>query len=127
MPALSPHSPVQRSAALNSGRFVIVNHGATGATETITTASGTYHRCTLDADCTFTFSRNTTGEESDHGARFYIELAQDATGSRIATWPAAVKGAPTLTTTASRVDLLAFYWNGSVYICESVKLDTNVS
>jgi len=38
-------------------------------------------------------------------------LHQDATGSRTVTWPGSVKwsgGAPTLTTTASAVDILVF-------------------
>jgi hypothetical protein len=54
------------------------------------------------------------------GATYLLRLAQDGTGSRTVTWPAAVEWpggvAPTLTTTASRVDLLAFYFDGTSYL-----------
>lgn len=46
-------------------------------------------------------------------------LIQDGTGSRTATWPATVKWpggtAPTLTTDASAVDIVSFYYNGTSY------------
>ena len=50
-------------------------------------------------------------------------MKQDGTGSRTATWPAAVHWsggvAPTLTTTASRVDIITFYYDGSTYFGNS--------
>ena len=46
-------------------------------------------------------------------------MVQDGTGSRTATWPASVKWpsgtAPTLTTTASSVDIVSFYYDGTNY------------
>ena len=46
-------------------------------------------------------------------------LVQDGTGSRLATWPGTVKWAggvaPTLTTTASGIDIVSFYWDGTNY------------
>jgi hypothetical protein len=48
-----------------------------------------------------------------------LKLVQDGTGSRTVTWPAAVHWsggtAPTLTTTASKVDIISFYYDGSTY------------
>lgn len=48
-----------------------------------------------------------------------LVLKQDATGSRLATWPNTVKWpagtAPTLTTAASSVDIVTFYWDGTNY------------
>ena len=48
-----------------------------------------------------------------------LKLTQDATGSRTATWPAAVKWsggtAPTLTTAANAVDVIRFFFDGTNY------------
>ena len=48
-----------------------------------------------------------------------LKLTQDATGSRTATWPAAVKWpggtAPTLTTAANSVDVIRFFFDGTNY------------
>ena len=61
---------------------------------------------TLTANCTFTFPQAMTGKN------FAMALKQDATGSRTATWPATVKWAggtaPTLTTTAGKIDTFSF-------------------
>jgi hypothetical protein len=46
------------------------------------------------------------------GATITVIFRQDATGSRVPTWPAAVKwagGAPTLSTTASAIDIITFF------------------
>lgn len=76
-----------------------------GAAQTLPDATN-IHRVTLSANCTFTFPAAAAGKEFD------VVLTQDATGSRLATWPATVKWAagtaPTLTTTAAKVDVLAF-------------------
>lgn len=51
------------------------------------------------------------------GKRYSIAIRQDGTGSRLITWPALVKwvgsAAPTLTTTADKVDIFAFVYNGT--------------
>ena len=61
---------------------------------------------TLTGNCTFTFPTAAAGK------MFRLALTQDATGSRLATWPGTVKWpggtAPTLTTTAAKTDLLEF-------------------
>jgi len=48
-----------------------------------------------------------------------FKLIQDATGSRTVTWPAAVLWpggtAPTLSTGANAVDLVALYYDGTNY------------
>lgn len=49
-----------------------------------------------------------------------IEVIQDGSGSRTVTWPASVKWpgngqAPTLSSGAGDIDLIAFYFNGSTY------------
>jgi hypothetical protein len=88
---------------------------ASGSTLTlpdVTTA--TMHDVTLTADCAFTFPAAGAGKS------FSVRLVQDGTGSRTATWPAAVKWdggtAPTLSTAASAVDTLWFVcFDGSTW------------
>ena len=86
--------------------------------ETLTTGTGTttlnlelgnVFEITMDGNLSFTFSNPPA---SGTAGSFTLVLKQDGTGSRTATWPAAVDWAggtaPTLTTTASAVDVLAF-------------------
>jgi hypothetical protein len=90
-----------------------VDHSNMGATETLDFDAGNIHRGIMDANYTFTLSNPRSG------GVYTIELLQDATGSRTATWPAAVKWeggtTPTLTTTASRKDVVILYYNGTNY------------
>jgi hypothetical protein len=83
----------------NSGAFDL----ATGAIQT-RTLDGT--------NGAITFTGATAGQA------FLIMLKQDGTGSRTATWPT-IKwtGAttPTLTTTANRTDIFAFFYDGTDY------------
>ena len=99
-----------------------VENLTSGATDTIDLTDGNVHDVTLTANCTFTFSNPPADGTS--GA-FTLFLNQDGTGSRTATWPSEVKWAggtaPTLTTTASRTDILVFttidagtIWYGAV-------------
>jgi hypothetical protein len=93
-----------------------VANATSGATDTIDLTDGNVHNVTLTANCTFTFSNPpATGTSGS----FTLFLNQDGTGSRTATWPAgngtstpkviwAGGTAPTLTTTASRTDILVF-------------------
>lgn len=96
-------------AALSTGggqETVVVNATATGAT-TLNLANGNVFDVTLTGAVTFTFSGATAGK----ACAFSLYRRQDATGSRVVTWPASVKwsgGAPTLTTTANSVDVLVF-------------------
>lgn len=88
-----------------------VNTANTGTTYTINLSDGTIQLLTLTGNCTFTFPTATAGKS------FMILLKQDATGSRTVTWPATVKWpsstAPTLTTTASRLDKFVFTADGT--------------
>lgn len=74
----------------------------------------TMHDITLTANCTFTFPTAQAGKS------FSVRLKQDGTGSRTVTWPGSVKWAggtaPTLSTGASKVDVLAFVcFDGSTW------------
>lgn len=83
----------------------------TGTAYTIASANGTVQILTLTGNCTFTFPTAVSGQS------FTLLLKQDATGSRTATWPAAVKWpggtAPTITSTASKLDKYVFTSDGT--------------
>jgi hypothetical protein len=91
----------------------MTNDGNLGATPTIDWSDNVPHKGTLNAGATFTFSNGVAG------GVYVLKLAQDATGSRTVIWPAAVHWsggtAPTLTTTASKVDIFTFLYDGTTY------------
>lgn len=83
----------------------------TSTAYTIDLVNGTVQILTLTGNCTFTFPTATAGKS------FMLLLKQDATGSRTATWPAAVKWAaataPTITATALKLDKYIFTSDGT--------------
>lgn len=86
----------------------------TGTAYTIDLANGSVQNLTLTGSCVFTFPTATAGRS------FLLILRQDATGGRTATWPTATNivrwpsgTAPTLTSTASQVDVFAFTADGT--------------
>ena len=99
---------IQRPVLKDIGETVVAN-ATSGSTDTIDLEDGNVHNVTLTANCTFTFSNPPASGTS---GSFTLFLNQDGTGSRTATWPGSVKWAggtaPTLTTTASRTDILVF-------------------
>lgn len=44
-----------------------------------------------------------------------LKLVQDATGGRVVTWPATVKGTPAINLAANAVSNVLFYWDGTNY------------
>ncbi len=80
----------------------------TGTSYQINLASGNVFNLTATGNPTFTFTGATAGK----ACSFALYLKQDATGSRVATWPGSVKWAgatgPTLSTSANAVDILVF-------------------
>jgi hypothetical protein len=94
--------------ATGGGREDLSTVAAAGTTETLNLADGNVHDVTLDDDCTFTFS----GTVASVACGFTLVLRQDATGSRLVTWPASVDwpggSAPTLSTGANDVDVFTF-------------------
>ena len=101
------HPTTGLALAASGGRETVATANASGAT-TLNLASGNVFNITLTGNTTFTFSGATNGT----ACSFALYLRQDGTGSRTTTWPGSVKWpagtAPTLTTTASAVDLLVF-------------------
>jgi hypothetical protein len=109
-----------------SGQATVGEHdaGNSGAAIALDFNNGNNQLLTLTATCTLTLSNPVTGSV------YIIRLKQDATGSRFVTWPGTVDwgsaGAPTLTTTAERSDLIALYWNGTKYVGSVMSLGHNV-
>jgi len=93
--------------------FTETDNGNSGAADTIDWTVSNKQKSTLTDNCTFTFTA------PGGPCSLILKLAQDGTGSRTVTWPATVKWAagtaPTLTTTASRVDIITFYYDGTNY------------
>lgn len=83
----------------------------TSTAYTVDLANGSVQILTLTGNCTFTFPTATAGKS------FIMLLKQDGTGSRTVTWPAAVKWpsgtAPTITSTASKLDKYIFTADGT--------------
>ena len=105
---------VSTSNLVLSGYYTesVVAIGNSGTTKTLSLASGTFQTVTLTGNCTFTMPTATAGQS------FILIVSQDATGGRTATftsvkWPGGT--APTITATASAVDIISFVANGSVW------------
>lgn len=97
-------------AALANGggvESVSTNNSATGSV-TLNLNNGNVFQMTLTGNATFAFSGATSGKACSFG----LYVGQDTTGGRTVTWPSSVKWAggtaPTLTSTASAVDVLVF-------------------
>ncbi len=77
-----------------------------GATITFNLATSNLHTVTLGGNRTLALSNASVGQA------FVLRLVQDGTGSRTVTWFSTIKwsggSAPTLTTTASKTDVLGF-------------------
>lgn len=103
----------------SAGSEIVVSTGSTqsvtasGAATTIDFSSGDIVTLTLNASTTLTLTNPITG------LFYFIKAVQDATGSRTITWPGTVKWsggtAPTLTTTASKTDIITLWWDGTNY------------
>jgi hypothetical protein len=95
--------------------------GNSGASLAVDWADGLTHTVTLTAACTLTLSNPRAGE------RYALVLTQDATGTRLVTWPASVKWAggvpPTLTTAPGGVDLIDLQYTaagGGTYLAKAM-------
>lgn len=98
-----------------------VGNSGTALTLDAASSSGWVKTITLTGNCTFTLTGATAGQV----AVLELVLTQDATGSRIVTWPAAVKwsgSAPVLSAAANAVDrvLLASYNGGTTWFADLV-------
>ncbi len=83
--------------------------GSSSTAATLNLANGNVQKLTLTANCTITLTSPASGTMR----ALTLLVFQDATGSRTITWPASVKwgnaGAPTLTVTASKMDMISLF------------------
>lgn len=94
------------------GKEKVATNAASGAAATVDLANGNVHKVTLTANCTLTLAGALSGVHCE----LKLLLVQDATGSRLVTWPASVKWpggtAPTLTTgvgSGGKTDLFTLF------------------
>lgn len=82
------------------------------ATQTFDCTAGGSFQWTLGASRTMSEPTGMAGEQ-----RLTIRVVQDATGSRLVTWPATfawpAATAPTLTTTANKMDIVTGIWDAT--------------
>lgn len=103
-------NPVLTKPTVN-GSLQAITADSDGATITFDLASANIHTVTLGGNRTLALSNPSTGQ------CFMLRLLQDGTGSRTVTWFTTIKwaggSAPTLTTTASKADMIGFVCTGS--------------
>jgi hypothetical protein len=111
-------SPTVNNITINNGiqYKITTNNAVTGSvTLDFSTTSGYEITLTGNATLTFTAPTNTSGYRN----KIWLKVKQDATGSRLITFPASVKwagaAAPVLTTTAAGVDIITFIYDGTNY------------
>ncbi|NTW33764.1 MAG: hypothetical protein HGB12_14280, partial [Bacteroidetes bacterium] len=121
------------------GTIDLYSNGTTGGafayvdTFTPTDPAAVYTPATVDwnnsnvQEITLTANRSFTFNNGKNGGLYTLFINQDGTGGKTITWPANVKWAggiaPTLTPTASAVDLIKFAYNGTNYLGNSITLD----
>jgi hypothetical protein len=94
-----------------NGSIQALTTASDGATVTFDLAASNIHTVTLAGNRTLALSNVSPGQS------FMLNLTQDATGSRTVTWFSTIKwaggSAPTLTTTANKIDSLGFVCTGT--------------
>jgi hypothetical protein len=105
-------TPTVNNPTITNYTETVVAIGTVGASSTLALTNGTVQTATLTAStpCTFTMPTATAGKS------FILKLTQAATGMTTATftgvkWPGGA--APTITATASAVDIISFIADGS--------------
>lgn len=111
---LDATSSVQTQLDAKAPNYAETDDGNSGTADTINWTVGCAHKSTLTGNVTYTFTA-----PAQAGTPLVLRVLTGA-GSFTATWPAAVKWAggtaPTVTTTASKIDLFSFYYDGTSYL-----------
>jgi hypothetical protein len=98
-----------KASVTNGGGETFFDAGNSGAALTLNAANGNVQKITLTANCTITLTSPTSGVMCS----LTLLVFQDGTGARTITWPASVKwgtaGAPGLTVTASKMDMISLF------------------
>lgn len=99
----------------------IVDAGNSSTAKTLDWTLTNKYKLTLTGNCTLTFTA------PDDGANLYLKLIQDGTGTRLVTWPSAVKWpastAPTLSTAIAAYDIVTLVYDAvaGVYDAQCAK------
>lgn len=116
-------SPTIDTATVNAATFTngYTEESVTANTSTAYTidlANGTVQILTLTGNCIYTFPSPAAGKS------FTLFQKQDATGGRTVTWASSVKWpastAPTITSTASKMDVFSFVSDGTYWIGRTI-------
>ena len=98
-----------KTTVSNGGGETYFDAGNSSTAITLDLANGNVQKLTLTANCTVTLTSPASGAMRS----LTLLVLQDGTGSRTITWPGSVKwgnaGAPTLTTTASKMDIISLF------------------
>ena len=98
-----------KTTVSNGGGETYFDAGNSSTAITLDLANGNVQKLTLTANCTVTLTSPASGAMRS----LTLLVFQDGTGSRTITWPGSVKwgnaGAPTLTTTASKMDIISLF------------------
>jgi hypothetical protein len=102
-------SPVINNPTVTNYIESVVAIGNSGTSQTLSLTNGTVQTCTLTGNCTFTMPTATAGKS-------FILILSTGSGSFTGVftsvkWPG--NTAPTITTTASRWDILTFVADGT--------------
>lgn len=125
---MSAANPSVLGGTLTATGFIVGNYqvgpleqdaGNSGTSDTIDLSLGSSIKSTLTGNVTYTLTNPVTGGT-------YVFRILTGAGSFTTTWPATVKwsasqGAYVTTTTASRMDLVSLYWDGTNYYGSYVK------
>jgi hypothetical protein len=108
-----PRARVEVNNSLSYTSIYDNGNSSTGITIDWTRAN--IQKVTMTGACTFVFT-------APGGiAKLTLQLVQDGSGGRTASWPATVKwpgaSAPTLTSAAGSVDFISCLYNGTNYYC----------
>lgn len=110
---LTGFNKVVGNIALRAPGYAETDDGNSSTADTIDWSVGSAHKSTLTGNVTYTFTA-----PSAAGTPLVLRILTGA-GSFTVTWPATVKWpsgtAPTITTTASRMDLCSFLYDGTNY------------
>lgn len=107
-------APAFTSTAVFQGVRETVLTASAGASYTVVNTAASILILTLTAACTLTFPA------AAGGGQFTLLLTQDATGSRLVTWPSTVRWAggtaPTLTAAPAKTDVITFLSDGAYWL-----------
>lgn len=108
---VSPQSHI--SATSKNIYFTEYDNGNSGTSKTVDwAANGHKQKITMTGDCAFTFTAPAGP------CNLLIKMIQDGTGSRVPSWPAAVKwpgGTKPAHSDANKTDIISFYYDGTNY------------